>query len=67
MGKRVTQKSRDEFAALLKGWRARLDITQKVAGEKLGVPLKSIQNWEGAWTSPQGSLRAILVAKIIRK
>jgi DNA-binding transcriptional regulator YiaG len=64
MGKPVSQESRDAFSAKLKAWRAANGITQKEAGERLGVPLKSIQNWEGAWTSPQGPFRAIIDAKL---
>jgi len=54
MGKRVTKKSKREFMDALKAWRARLDLSQPQAAKRLGVPLKTLQNWEIARTKPQG-------------
>ena len=60
MGKRVTQKSKDEFAAKLKAWREKHMMTQAEAAKRLNVTLKSVQNWEGAWTAPISSIRPFL-------
>lgn len=64
MGKRVSQESKDEFAALLKAWRARKGLTQVQAAEKLGQKLNTVQNWEIARTAPAGGLRGLLEAKL---
>jgi transcriptional regulator with XRE-family HTH domain len=40
MGQRVTQKSKDEFAKLVKEWRERKGLSQSEAAEELGLPSK---------------------------
>lgn len=60
MAKRVSQKSKDEFAAKLKAWREKHKMTQAEAAKRLNVKLKSIQNWEGAWTAPVSSIRPFI-------
>jgi DNA-binding transcriptional regulator YiaG len=54
MGKRVTKKSKREFMDALKTWRSANGFSQSQAAERLGVPLKTLQNWEIARTKPQG-------------
>jgi DNA-binding transcriptional regulator YiaG len=66
MGKRVPQKAKREFMDALKSWRARNGLSQSEAAERLGVPLKTLQNWEIARTKPQGFAEAALL-KIIAK
>src|SRR5713226_6310198 len=65
MGKRVTKKSKLEFAAALKAWRSTHKLSQSQAAERLGVPLKTLQNWEIARTKPQGFAESALL-KMIR-
>jgi DNA-binding transcriptional regulator YiaG len=66
MGKRVSKKSKQEFAAALKAWRARKGFSQSQAAEALGVPIDTLQNWEIARTKPQGFAEAALL-KIMAK
>ncbi len=66
MGQRVTKKSKREFCAALKAWRARSSLSQSQAAETLGVPLRTLQNWEIARTKPQGFAEAALL-KIMAK
>jgi DNA-binding transcriptional regulator YiaG len=54
MGKRVTKKSKREFMDALKAWRSANGLSQSQAAERLGVPLKTLQNWEIARTMSQG-------------
>ncbi len=64
MAKRVSQKTKDEFAAKLKAWREKHMMTQAEAAKRLNVKLKSIQNWEGAWTAPISSIRPFIEEKM---
>ncbi len=66
MGKRVTKKSKREFMEALKGWRSDNGFSQSQAAERLGVPLKTLQNWEIARTKPQGFAESALL-KIMAK
>lgn len=67
MGKRVSQKSKRQFAAALKAWRKRNDLSQAKAAALLGISLDTLQNWEIARSLPQGfgyaSIMAILQAR----
>jgi len=64
MGKRVSKKSKREFMDALKAWRTANKLSQSQAAERLGVPLKTLQNWEIARTKPQG-FACTAIAKII--
>jgi DNA-binding transcriptional regulator YiaG len=59
-GQRITQKSKDQFAKLLRAWRSRLELTQADAAERLGVPLRTLQGWEVARVAPRGYGRTAL-------
>jgi DNA-binding transcriptional regulator YiaG len=59
-GQRIPQKSKDSFAQLLKAWRARMELTQADAAERLGVPLRTLQGWEIARVAPRGYGRTAL-------
>lgn len=52
MGKKVTKKSKREFADAIKVWRKEKAISQSEAAEVLGVPVRTLQNWEIARTKP---------------
>jgi DNA-binding transcriptional regulator YiaG len=60
MGKRVAQKSKQEFAARLKRWRRSNEFSQSDAAEFLSVPVSTLQNWEIARTMPTGVAHTIL-------
>lgn len=65
MGKRVTKKSKVEFADKLKAWRVREGIMQTEAATRLGLPsVRTLQNWEIARVSPHGALRAMIEKQI---
>lgn len=65
MGKRVTKKSKAEFADKLKSWRAREGIMQTEAAQRLGLPsVRTLQNWEIARVAPHGALRAMIEKQI---
>ena len=49
------ERSKTACANLLKDWRARHGITQAEAAEVLGVPVRTLQNWEIARAAPQFS------------
>ena len=66
MGKRVTKKSKKEFADELKAWREAKGLSQSGASERLGVPVRTLQNWEIARTKPT-SFTANAILKIFRK
>jgi len=61
MGKRVTKKSKIEFAEALKAWRTREGLSQSRAALLLGLSSKrTLQNWEIARTKPQGILESLI-------
>jgi len=66
MGKRVTKKSKREFMDALKASRSANGLSQSQAAERLGVPLKTLQNWEIARTKPQGFAYSAIVKIISR-
>jgi len=50
-----------QFATLLSGWRKENDFTQQEAADRMGVPRRSLENWEQERAMPQGfGLGAIL-------
>ena len=61
MGKRVPQKLKDQFAAELKAWRERCNLTQAEAAEALGLPsVRTLQNWEIGRTRPTAFVVGLL-------
>ncbi len=66
MGKRVSKKSKREFRDALKAWRTAHRLSQSQAADRLGVPLKTLQNWEIARTKPQGFAESALL-KVMAK
>lgn len=64
MGKRVTRKSKLQFADLLKQWRACSGISQAEAAALINIPVKTLQNWEIARTMPRGAARLYVLSAI---
>lgn len=65
MGKLVPQREKNRFAADLKAWRERMNMTQAEAAEHLGVPsVRTLQNWEIGRTRPVGVALAMIRAAI---
>lgn len=56
MGKRVSLKQKQQFAEMLKAWRRNRGLSQQGAAKALGIPKRTIQNWEVARTMPSNSL-----------
>ncbi len=51
----------EQFARLLKDYRERHQLTQNEAAAKLGVSVRTLQNWEIARNMPRGfGLRALV-------
>jgi DNA-binding transcriptional regulator YiaG len=48
----------------LKQWRERLKISQAEASSKLGVPVRTYQQWEQGRQSPRGLALTVIVEKI---
>jgi transcriptional regulator with XRE-family HTH domain len=54
--------TREKFARTLKSWRERKGFTQQDAAKKLGISVRTLQNWEIARNMPRGfGLNALLV------
>jgi DNA-binding transcriptional regulator YiaG len=51
----------ESFAGKLQHWRARRKLTQREAAEALGVPYKTLVNWEQALRSPPGWQQTLLI------
>ncbi len=66
MGQRVTQKSKEEFAKLLKDWRERHQLTQVQAAAELGTSRRTLEQWEIARARPVG-LAYNLLLKLLAK
>jgi transcriptional regulator with XRE-family HTH domain len=45
---------RRKFRKLLKGWRDRKGFTQFEAAKRLGISVRTLQNWEIARNMPRG-------------
>jgi DNA-binding transcriptional regulator YiaG len=59
----MAQISRKKFSKLLKEYRERRRLTQEEAAAKLGVSVRTLQNWEVARNMPQGfGLKALVSA-----
>ena len=54
MKKKVSQKSRVEFAKKVKAWRKRKGFSQSEAARHLNMSVDTLQNWEIARTKPTG-------------
>ena len=50
----MAQMNRKKFAKLLKEYRERRRFTQEEAAAKLGVSVRTLQNWEVARNMPRG-------------
>jgi len=57
----MAQISRKKFSKLLKEYRERRRFTQEEAAAKLGVSVRTLQNWEIARNMPRGFGYAALV------
>jgi len=57
-GKRLTKKLKHEFIDALKVWCAANELSQSQAAEHLGVPLRTLQNWEIARAKRRNLRRA---------
>lgn len=54
--------TRGKFARTLKSWRERKGFTQQDAAKKLGISVRTLQNWEIARNMPRGfGLNALLL------
>jgi DNA-binding transcriptional regulator YiaG len=54
--------TREKFAKTLKRWRDRKGFTQQDAAKKLGISVRTLQNWEIARNMPRGfGLNALLL------
>ena len=51
------------IANKLKIWRKNLGISQNKAAKKLGVPVRTLQNWEQGTRRPQGLALKVVEAK----
>ena len=55
--------TRKKFAKLLKDYRERRGLTQSDAADKLGISVRTLQNWEIARNMPRGfGLKALVAA-----
>ena len=50
----MAQITRKKFAKLLQDYRGRRGFTQSEAADKLGVSVRTLQNWEIARNMPRG-------------
>ena len=66
MGKKIKTKTKRAFRALLKRWRDAKGMSQAEAAKQLGVPVRTLQNWEIARTTPQGALHDLLRTRMER-
>jgi DNA-binding transcriptional regulator YiaG len=55
------------FSALLLKWRTSRKLTQPKAAALLGVPYRTLQDWEYARRAPQGLALKLITAKLTRK
>ncbi len=56
--------TRKQFRKTLKDWRERKGLTQTDAAAKLGISVRTLQNWEIARNMPRGYGLAALVKVI---
>ena len=49
---------------LLKAYRKRLNLSQSQAAERLGVPVRTLQDWELGRSQPRGLGRVALLERI---
>jgi hypothetical protein len=59
------------FAELLRAWRARQrggrGITRAEAGRRLGVPIRTLEDWESNLHAPRGLARRLIEARLRRR
>ena len=60
----VSQAEKDEFAAKVKAWREAKSLSQSEAAKKLGIPVKTLQNWEISRRKPNATLTRFILAKM---
>ena len=63
----MAQVTRKKFAKILKDYRDRRRFTQEEAAAKLGVSVRTLQNWEIARNMPRGFGLAALLKVIAPK
>jgi DNA-binding transcriptional regulator YiaG len=63
----MAQVTRKKFAKILKDYRERRRFTQEEAAAKLGVSVRTLQNWEIARNMPRGFGLAALLKVIAPK
>jgi DNA-binding transcriptional regulator YiaG len=62
----MAKKNRNEFSALALKWREAHNLTRVEAAEILGVPYRTLEDWEAGRRSPRSILRDMLIKKFNR-
>lgn len=57
------KKIENEFGSLALKWRETKNLTRVEAAEKLGVPYRTLEDWEAGRRTPTAVLRNMLIKK----
>jgi putative transcriptional regulator len=54
------------FGKLVRRWREARQLTQVAASKRLGIPLRTLEDWEAGRRTPRGIARRLITAKLSR-
>ena len=54
------------FAQLVRAWRDRHQLARVDAARKLGIPLRTLEDWEYGKRTPRGIARRLIIARLAK-
>jgi putative transcriptional regulator len=62
----MSKQHEQTFGELVRTWRERRKLSRVDAARKLGVPLRTLEDWEYGKRTPRGLARELITARLAR-
>jgi putative transcriptional regulator len=62
----MSKQHEQTFGELVRAWRERRKLSRVDAARKLGVPLRTLEDWEYGKRTPRGLARELITARLAR-
>lgn len=62
----MSKRTQQTFGQLVRAWRERRKLSRVDASRKLGIPLRTLEDWEYGKRTPRGIARQLLIARLAR-
>lgn len=62
----MSKQTQQTFADLVRAWRERRKLSRVDASRELGIPLRTLEDWEYGKRTPRGIARKLITARLAR-